>query len=184
MKVEKGEQGYISKRKKIDTIWLLVFIAIGVGIFLTGCMIFTSRANVLTVLAVLMVLPGAKRVVALIVLLPRKGVSKERYQKAKEVCGDGVLYTDYVFTSTEKIMHLDFLLVKNGNVLALIAPSKQDVDYMKKYMTQQVSKLASDYGIKFFTKDEDFLKYAKKVSDSGEEGQKEALLEFLHASIV
>lgn len=185
MKIEKGEQGYIHNRKKIDTIWLLIFIALGVGIFLTGYFITDTRANIFTVLAVLMVLPGAKRIVSLFVMLPRKSVDKERYDKVKTACGEGILYTDYVFTSTEKIMHLDFLVVKNGNVFALIAPSKQDVNYMKKYVTEQVHKLASDYHVKFFTKDEELLKNIKKVSDNGEEKEpKQSLVEFLYASIV
>lgn len=185
MKLEKGKQGYIKQRKKVDLIWLLAFIALGIGIFLTGYFVTKTRANIFTVLAVLMVLPGAKRIVALFVLMPRKSVSKERYDKVKEAIGEATMYTDYVFTSTEKIMHLDFLVVKNGNVLGVIAPSKQDTDYLKTYLKETVKKSCSNYHVKFFNKEEDMLQYVLRMSKrEREEQQEKALIELLYASIV
>lgn len=184
MKVEKGMQGYINSRKKIDFLWLLAFIALGIAIFFAGYLINRTRANIFTVLAVLMVLPGAKRLVALFVMLPRKSVEKERYEYVKNAVGDGTLYTDYVFTSTERIMHLDFLLVKNGNVLGVIAPSKQNVDYLKEYLTDSVHKISEHYHVKLFDNDEAFLKQVKRLSQAEvEKGREKALLDFLNSSI-
>lgn len=185
MRVEKGNQGYISSRKKVDLIWLLAFIVLGVAIFFVGYFITKTRANIFTVLAVLMVLPGAKRMVALFVMLPRKSVSKEQYEKVKNAVGEGTLFTDYVFTSTEKIMHLDFLVIKNGNVLGVIAPSKQDVDYMKKYVTDSVHKVSTHFHVKFFDDDEALLKQLEKLSQVEADAEREeVLLDFLRASIV
>lgn len=185
MRVEKGEQGYICSRKRRDLIWLLAFVIIGIAIFLAGYFITKTRANIFTVLAVLMVLPGAKRVVALFVMIPRKSVPKDRYEKVKAAVGEGTLYTDYVFTSTEKIMHLDFLLVKNGNVLGVVASSKQDVPYMKKYITESVHKISSNFHVKIYDNDETFLKQVARLTHiEADAGQEKALLEFLHASIV
>lgn len=185
MKVEKGKEGYIRKRKKVDVICLLLFIVLGVIIFLSGYFITKTRANIFTVLAVLMVLPGAKRMVALFVLFPRKSVGKARYEKMENSVGEGTLYTDYVFTSTEKIMHLDFVLVKNGNVLCVIAPSKQDVDYMKKYLTDCVHKISSHYHVKFFNSDEELIRQVQHLSQIEADKEKEKeLLDFLYSSIV
>ena len=183
--MEKGNPGYISSRKKIDLIYLLLFIVFGIVIFLAGYYITKTRANIFTVMAVLMVLPGAKRGVALFVMLPRRSVERERYEKVKNVIGDGTLYCDYVFTSTEKIMHLDFLLIKNGNVLGVIAPSRQDVDYVKKYLPESVNKISSHYHVKLFDNDEEFLGQVKRLAQTEpDEEQEKALLEFLYASIV
>lgn len=185
MKVEKGNQGYITSRKKIDLIWLLAFVALGIAIFLVGYFVTRTRANIFTVMAVLLVLPGAKRMVALFVMLPRKSVDKERYDHIRNVVGEGHLYTDYVFTSTDKIMHLDFLFVKNGNVLCVIAPSKQDVPYMKKYLTDSVHRISEHYHVKFFDNDETFLKQVQRLSNvEADVTREKALLDFLHASIV
>ena len=185
MKVEKGNQGYIASRKKIDLIWLLVFVILGIAIFLAGYFITHTRANIFTVLAVLFVLPGAKRIVALFVMLPRNGVDRERYERVRGAVGEGKLYTDFVFTSTEKIMHLDFLLIKNGNVLCVIASSKQDVGYMKKYLEDNIHKISEHYHVKFFNEDEKFLKQVQRLAKTEtEENREKALIEFLNASIV
>lgn len=181
-RIEKGKQGYISSRKKIDFLWLLGFILLGIGIFLAGYFLTHVRANIFTVLAVLMVLPAAKRVVALVVLLPRKGVSRERYEKIQPLVESGTLYVDYVFTSTEKIMHLDFLLIKNGNVMGVIAPSKQDVVYMKKYLADCVHKVAPNYHVKVFKNDEELMHHVERLTQvEAEEGKEKELLEYLHS---
>lgn len=182
MRIEKGKQGYISSRKKIDFLWLMAFVLLGIAIFLTGYFLTHVRANIFTVLAVLMVLPAAKRVVALAVLLPKKGVSRERYEKILPLAEGGTLYTEYVFTSSEKIMHLDFLLIKNGNVLGVTAPSKQDLTYMKKYLTDCVHKVAPDYHVKIFESDKELIHQAERLTQvKAEAGKEEKLLQYLYS---
>ncbi len=165
MKIKKCEPGYITWQKKWNGLWLGIFILIGVIIFLTGYLLTHTRANIFTVLAVLMVLPAAKRVVALVVMLPRKEVGKERYQRVKEAAGDAVLLTDYVFTSTEKIMNLDFVVVKNGNVLGVTAASRQDVPYMKKYLADSVHKIAPSFHVRVFDEDEQLIKQLDRLTE-------------------
>lgn len=170
MRIEKCCPGYISNRKKISALWLLFYVAIAAGIFLAGYFLTHTRANVFTVLAVLLVLPAAKRVVNLIVMLPKKSVPEERYHAVEKEAGKAVILTDYVFSSTEKIMHLDFVVIKNGNVMAVVAPSNQDVEYMKKYFTDCVHKAASSYHTAFFETDEQLIKRLKTLGGS-EDGQ-------------
>lgn len=164
MIVEKCNPGYISNRKKISFLWLFGYIVIAAALFLAGYLLTHTRANVFTVMAVLLVLPAAKRVVNLIVMLPRKSVSKERYEKIKNAVGSGVVFADYVFTSSEKIMHLDFVVIKDGTVLAVTAPSRQDIPYMKKYLADSVHKAASEYSVKVLDEDAQLLKQLSKSS--------------------
>lgn len=185
MRIEKCCPGYISNRKKISALWLLLYAAIAAGIFLAGYFFTHTRANVFTVLAVLLVLPAAKRVVNLVVMLPKKSVSKERYDAVEKEAGEAVVLTDYVFSSTEKIMHLDFVVIKNGNVMAVAAPSKQDIDYMKKYFTDCVHKAAS-YHVAFFETDEQLIKRLAGLEDRVEDEQEkvEKLTEHLRSLAV
>lgn len=183
--VDKCEFGYIKNQKKINIIWLFVFVLIGVAIFVCGYLLTRTRANIFTVIAVLMVLPAAKRVVALVVMMPRKGVDRERYERVSQVAGGDILFTDYVFTSSEKIMHLDFLLIKNGNVLGVTAPSRQDVEYMKKYLTDSVHKAASEFHIKVFGSDEEMLRYLDKLTQAeADQERTEKVREYLHSLAV
>jgi hypothetical protein len=185
MVVEKCNSGYINNRKKISFLWLLFYIVIAAAIFLVGYLWTQTRANVLTVMAVLMVLPAAKRIVNLIVMLPRKSVEKSRYEEMKKQVGTGVLLADYVFTSTEKIMHLDFVVIKDGNVLAVTAPSKQDSEYMKKYLADSVHKAASGYVVKVFDSDEQLLKQLSGMRRiEGAKEKEEKVVEYLRSLAV
>ncbi len=175
MKIEKCQLGYIHQQKLIHWLWLAVFLALGVVIFLIGFWWTHTKANVLTVLAILMVLPAAKRIVSLVVFMPRKGVGQERYDKMKEKVKDAILLTEYVFTSTEKIMHLDFLVIKDGHVLAVVSSSIQDREYMKKYLEENVHRIAPDYLVEVFDQDEDLMESLsgqKEVEHTSERDQK------------
>jgi hypothetical protein len=149
---------------------------------LIGYFITHVRANIFTVLSVLLVLPAAKRMVSLIVLMPKKGVSPERYERMEAAAGEGILYTDYVFTSTEKIMHLDFLLIKNGNVLGVVAPSKQDRTYLDKYLSDCVHKAAPGYHVRLFENDDEMIRHLERLTQAEPNKEKEkALVGYLHS---
>ena len=181
MAVDKCEPGYIASRKKISFLWLFLFLIIGIAIFLVGYLITHTRANIFTVIAVLMSLPAAKRIVNLVVMLPRKSVDRERFDRAKEAAGEGTLLADYVFTSTERIMHLDFVAIKGRSVLALTAPSRQDVSYMKKYFADMIRRAAPDYEVRILDEYEEFLRCLKDVptapDDIGDEGREDRNLD-------
>ena len=185
MKIDKGQRGYIARQKRIDGLWLLGYVVIAVAIFVIGYFWTHTRANVFTVLAVLMVLPGAKRIVALIVLMPRKGVSAERYEKVKNAVGDAPFLTDYVFTSTEKIMHFDFVVVKNGTILAVLAKSPQDRAYVKKYFGDNISKAAPSFHTFVLDNDEELFARLDKISTvPTDPAREQRLLEYLHSMAV
>ncbi len=233
--MKKSNPGYIRQYRRTNLIWLLVWIVIGVGIFTTGWLIWHTRANILTVLAVLSVLPGAKRIVALIAAGRKKSVSIERcHQVETEVepyiyAGDldlheyepeekssasaddssisdemdsepkssadeetateeavsdetdsgrgrspyeepeipwNVIFTDYIFTSTEKIMMLDFMVVTGGTVFVLPASTNQDQDYVKKYLTDGIRKWSTGIDIRFVWDDEKLHAGLKGLQES------------------
>lgn len=167
IKGTKCEFGYISSQKKFQALMLLLYIVIGVGLFLTGFLITGTRANLFTVLGILMALPAAKRVIALVVMVPRQSVEKERYDKMKSVLsGDSALLTDYVFTSTEKIMNLDFVVIYRKNVIGILGRDGQDIKYMTDYLQKGIEEIASGYHVRIFFSDEDFYKFYKKMPES------------------
>lgn len=159
MKVKKGEFGYINARKKRALFGVLTMVIIGLAVFFLGLLLNKmSNRNIFTVIAVLFVLPGAKFLVALIVMMPYHSVTEERYEKVKEkLVPASVLYTDLVITSSEKVMHLDFAVVGNGQVLVLLGEGKQEVSYVKKYLTDGVRNWGSGYTVKITESEKTFL---------------------------
>lgn len=151
---------------------LLVFIAIGAVLFLAGFLITKTRANIFTVLAILMVLPAAKRVIALVVMLPRRSVERERYDRMKSsLPPNHVLLTDYVFTSTDHVMSLDFVIIGGQTVTGVCpgghasdtAAGKREREYMAYYLVKVVQEAAPEYRVQLLETDEQYFeRYAKK----------------------
>ncbi len=166
IKGTKCEFGYIQKQKVFQSLMLLLFVAVGVGLFVAGLLITGTRANIFTVLGILMVLPAAKRIIALVVMVPRKSVDKVRYDQMRQtVAEEGILYTDYVFTSPDKIMSFDFLIIQNQNVMGILSEKKQDEAYILDYLKKSVESQASGYQVKLFSSDEEFYKFYLKLTE-------------------
>lgn len=168
----KCEPGYIEKQKRFQAVMLLVFAAIGIGLFLIGYLATGTRVNVFTVLAILMVLPGAKRVIALVVMVPRRSVEQGRYDRMKEaISPDAVLLTDYVFTSSEKIMNLDFVIVEGRVVTGIRSVNERRRDagigkYMKDYLSKGIAGVADGYRVNILDSDEAFYRQYERAGRS------------------
>ncbi len=67
MKIQKGDCGYISNRKKKALMGVLLMAAAGLAVFIAGLLLNKmSNRNIFSVIAVLFVLPGAKYLVRFI----------------------------------------------------------------------------------------------------------------------
>lgn len=163
IKGTKCDFGYITQQKKFQSLMLGIFIAIGIVIFLVGLLATHTRANIFTVLAILMVLPATKRIIALVVMVPRKSVSKDVYDKMKNsISKEATLLTDYVFTSSEKIMSLSFVVIQDKHVIGIPDEKKQDVKYMSDYLRKCVNEKSSDYQVKILESVDDFDAFYKR----------------------
>ncbi|CDD34556.1 putative uncharacterized protein [Roseburia sp. CAG:309] len=159
----KCQFGYINKQKKFQFAMLMLYVLIGVGLFLIGLAVHKTQANLFTVLGILMVLPAAKRVIALVLMVPRKSVGKERFEKVQEALPESAaILTDYVFTSTEKVMSLDFVIVMNKNVYGIKDQKKTDDAYVEKYLSETISAGARGYRVQLFENDDAFLAMLKR----------------------
>ena len=163
----KCEPGYIDRQKVFQGVMLLLFVAVGFALFLIGFIVTKTRANVFTVLGILMVLPAAKRVIALVVMLPRHSVKKERVERMEAALGgEAVLLTDYVFTSSDKIMSLDFVIIHNRRVIGICPENngqpgerqEKGRDYMKDYLQKGITGIAPDYRVELLASDEEFYR--------------------------
>ena len=84
------------------------------------------------------------------------------------------LYTDMLITSSEKIMYLAFIAVGNREVIALIGDKKQDISYIKKYLSDGVNNWGEGYKVKVLENEKSFFKYIDNIAiqDANEEDEK------------
>lgn len=178
----KCEPGYIQKQKVFQSLMLLVFIAIGVGLFLLGLWITGTRANVFTVLGILMVLPGAKRVIALVVMLPHQSVEQARYEVLKKaVSPEAVILSDYVFTSPDKIMSFDFVVIEDRQVTGIAPGKADDIPYMTDYLKKGIADIMPEVQVRIAANEAEFLRQrGKQEHDETLQAEKmEEVVEYL-----
>lgn len=187
LKTEKGNRNYISSKKMAGIIYTLIFALIGIIIFLVGYFLNKrSNANIFTVLAILMVLPGAKMLTNVIILLPfHDSGADEEAELLAVVPKDSFLLSSVVFTSTEKVMNLDFLWIGDGYVYGCLGKKDQDLAYMQGYLSKGVHNYVDNYQIKLFQNQDMLKKSIKTASAKGcTEEEQEQVREYILSLIV
>ena len=183
MRMPKGCNGYIRSRKMREIVIITAILAVSVGLFLLGYFATGTKRNLLTVFAVLGVLPAAKAVVALVLFVPYRSFSEEAFAQVKEICGEGGhLYSDLVFTSQKSVMHLDALYV-SGTEAAALDLSGKNAKKATEYFTEYMKKCGHPVHIHVFTGQREFCDRVRAMSDNAEEESPE-LAEFIRMILV
>jgi hypothetical protein len=176
----KGEQGYLSFMKKFNLLVTIVCFLLAAGLFLIGISIYETKANVLTIVGALFVIPAARFMTVWILFLPHKSVTEEEYNKVfKAMKAGNLLYADVLFTSTEKAYAASFVVVTGDKILAY---AEKNVNKLEEYLKDILKRRA--FAIKATCTDDkgkfmNFLKsadaYGEKVYESAEEKEADEL---------
>ncbi len=182
MKIQKGEKGYIRRKKAVQTIVVLVFVAAGLSLFFFCRTILGTSRNLGTVVAVLLTLPAAKALVNLILFLPFKSTDESLGESVKPLIRpDDKAYYDLVFTSPESIMHLDFLCVRETEMMAYSEDGKK-IEKIVSYFTDSIAKRGVTVHMHVFRNKEELL---NRLRDCDREGQvPEEITGFIHMVLV
>lgn len=143
MKKQKMEFGYIDYKKKTLLLSMLGIILVGAAIFLLGLALNKGDlANIFSVVAVLFVIPAARFFTVWVVLAPYRSPDRKKYEEMRQAAeGHGLLISDMVFTSSERPMQLEYMVLagsqaycykkpietRNGN-----QPSREQIEKRKK----------------------------------------------------
>lgn len=133
-KIRKGDYGYIKKRKlvqmaKVAFVLLDIIIVMLIGIYISG-----SRKNLLTIVAVLMVLPMANFAASLITLFPHKSAPLKEYEEFQKHSGGLITSCDMVITSRTLVVPLEFAVVHSSGVYAYSASKDLKVKDAQEYV--------------------------------------------------
>ena len=176
----KGEQGYLSFMKKFNLLVTIVCFLLAAGLFLIGISIYETKANVLTIVGALFVIPAARFMTVWILFLPHKSVTEEEYNKVFKAMKTGnLLYADVLFTSTEKAYAASFVVVTGDKIFAY---AEKNVNKLEEYLKDILKRRA--FAIKATCTDDkgkfmNFLKsadaYGEKTYESAEEKEADEL---------
>jgi hypothetical protein len=136
----KGTYEYASYRKKIDIIVMIVMFMLALGLYVIGRVTTGSNKNLLTIVAVLGLLPACKMVVDVIMCLrvhPCDEDLKSRIDEVKGLlCG---MYNMY-FTSYDKNFYVDHMVITRDSLIGLSTDKKFDEKAFSAHMTDLMGK--------------------------------------------
>lgn len=179
-KLERGEYGYLKQKKQGALRHTILMVLIGVVIFVVGLLLNKMEArNVFTIIAICMVLPAAKSFVSVIVLFPYKPMTEETKQRLASYAReqDNVLY-DVVFTSSEKVMHLDCIYVTGHQVIGYTSREKDNIKVIQEYFKKELKIRRLNYAV-YLATEEKQIKDRMKLRGEDEENNSEAKQEVL-----
>jgi len=182
----KGSFEYIKRRKKRQGGITVLLFGIAAAIFVLGLMLNKmQKNNIFTVLAVLMVLPAAKFLISFIILIPYTSVSKERYEKVKSSCADHItVWTDVVFSSSEHVMMVDFMIVDRAHVICY-SKQKDKVKTMELYLRDGLSRRELKHQVEVYSDDARFQQRLQRLSTPEESDKNyESTIEYLRSLMV
>lgn len=130
-----GDYGYLTEKRKRQWISTAAGIIAVAGIYLAGYLIWKGNANILTMFAVLLVLPTVKAFVGLYILLPHKPLSRADVEKAGAAAPGHMLY-DVILSSTETISYLPAVYCCDTTVYAFVNEAKIEKEKLETYLRE------------------------------------------------
>ncbi len=130
-RAQKGEYGYLAYKKKIESIKTVIYFAIPLALFFAGLIATGTKKNLLTLVAVLGILPASKNAVLMIMYLKSRPIGETVYEtmeSALQKTGEAVLSNmavlyEMVFTTQEHTYEVPCIYVYAGSVCGCLAPS-------------------------------------------------------------
>lgn len=174
--MEKGQYGYIKKhKKKIITSIIILGVMILTGVILSLVMFKTTKTLII-ILPILISLPFAKQIVALIMCSKFKPLTEEEHKKIEKGIHyenrDGILY-DISISRYEGMMFFPAVIVRDGRMLFLYQKAFDkkipDVEFLKKEIARSFEMIKKPYVIVTALTVDEFIKKAETIKEPDED---------------
>ena len=130
----KGDFGYYSYEKKRRTAIVAFLFGICLMIFFTGLIMTGTRRNLLTLVAILGVLPAAKWATSMIMIMLQKPVDRKVYEVTEEIAGDLTHGYELCVTAYEGRLSLDAVVVCGNSIAIYSSAEKGRFEFMETHI--------------------------------------------------
>lgn len=174
-KRKKGEFGYLPYKKTRNLLIMIVSFAIVFTVLFTGIIINGTRNNLLTVLAILMVLPSAKMAVAYFVLLPHKNCGKDIYESTVKAAGNINVLSDIIVSNSKKPIGISALANTDSTVIAFSEDKNPDTKLFETSVKDFLKVDKLNVTVTLYTDFNTFLKRLKNLSTNFDENNEDCV---------
>ena len=136
----KGQRGYLDTQKVYEIIRTILYFSFSLSIFFIGWFHLKTRSNLLSILAVLFLLPASKSAVNMIMFLRYKSCDRENADLIDAESGEMNGLYDCVFTSYEKNYSIAHLVVKGSTICGFSENKDFDEQSFDKHLNDILAK--------------------------------------------
>lgn len=157
----KGTKNYIDSQKKYELIRTFIYFFIPISLFIAGYVTTKTKVNLLTIVAVVGVLPACKSLVGAIMFLKHHSMKEENADKIDEVNHELPELFDMVFTTYDKTYVVSHMVIAGNTVCGFT----EDKNFKEKEFNTHIQNVLKTDGyknvtVKVFT---DIKKYTDRL---------------------
>lgn len=134
MKIKKGTPGYLNYKLKAEIIRTIIYFALCIGIFLLGVWQTGNKENLLTVVAVVGVLPSSKALVSVIIRIPHRSIRTEVAEDIRVKSEHLTVLYDLVITSSEKVMPVCCIVISGNQIFGYTESQKVNLQHLETHI--------------------------------------------------
>ncbi len=165
-KKTKGQYGYLNYQKKIEVLKTIFLFACSIFILIVGIFSTGTKSNLLTVVAILGMLPASKSAVGMIMFLRFHSGNQKIYEETKQYAKKLPMNYDFVFTTTQKAYQISSIACYANTLCGYAENPKTDCTALEAYLSETLSKNGfKSASIKLF---DDFETYKNRLATMNE----------------
>lgn len=180
-KVQKGDYGFLFRKKKEEIIRTAVYFGISLLVFLVGFFTTKTKANYLTIVAVLGCLPASKSAVSAI-MYGRIRPCSQRFYKEWQERYRGLGSFHLYFTTYNKNFPISHLYVKGKNLIAFTeVPGISETEFEEHIQLVLGREGKKGYHVKLYNDEQKYFQRMEQLLELKEKDDcKEEILRILH----
>lgn len=176
-KVLKGEHGYLTYQRKKVIIVTIIYYAISLAVFALGYYSTHTKANLLTVVAVLGLLPASKSTVSAIMYIRTPKYNDDTYNAISSCVKSIPAVYDLFLTSYQKNYPINCFVVRGSNLMGYTEFSNVDVAGCEEHIRGILSQNSiKNVNLKIFTDKKKFIERINQLQDTEESSKDLQLL--------
>ncbi|MCR5268327.1 MAG: hypothetical protein K6E16_07415 [Lachnospiraceae bacterium] len=166
-KTEKGKWKYIKQQQLIAVIRTVILFLLSLGLYAVGYITTGSNRNLLTIIAVLGLLPAAKSMVNMIMFLRFRSLTQSAFTQYEEKrSGLSVLYEN-ILTTKEQAYYVPVLAYRNRTICAY-CPGSGDLKTLESHLRECMKTEGIDITAKVFSDERPFFERLATMSQMSE----------------
>lgn len=164
----KGYYQYIKSEKKKRILKTLILFLIPAVIFIIGLLLYKTKMNIISIIAVVGCLPACKSVVGTIMVFLYHSISETEFREIEVHKGSLTLSYEMVLTNYEKNTFVDAFAICGNQVIGYSSDKKADIKYAEEHTQKILHHNGYKVNVKIFKDFSPFLERLDSLNQHAE----------------